>query len=116
MLLWSDANKEFPDLSALGVEYVKSSNFFRTALKLNTLSSLPFLLHNDCALGIAVKSYLDELIVHPDATSPEAKHAVLETASTRYFPQCVNLRADLEVAFLLWDAVSSIRSPIWPSL
>lgn len=67
---------------------------------------LPFLLPNTCALGIAVKSYLDELLVQPDPTSPEAKAAVKETAATRYFPQCQDLVEDLETAFKLWDAVS----------
>jgi len=69
--------------------------------------SLPFLLHNDCALGIAVKSYLDELITHTEPTSDDAKQAVIDTASKRYFPQCVDFQADLEVAFRLWDAVCS---------
>lgn len=29
----------------------------------------------------------------------------METASTRYFPESVDLKADLNVAFELWDAV-----------
>lgn len=66
---------------------------------------LPFSLPNDCALGIAVKSYLDELVVHQDPTSQETKDTVLDTASQKWFPICVDLPADLKVAFQLWDAV-----------
>jgi len=66
---------------------------------------LPFLLPNTCALGIAVKSYLDELAIKPDPTSNEAKATVKELAATRFFPQCLYLVEDLETAFKLWDAV-----------
>jgi hypothetical protein len=86
MCLNGEVQRSFEDPSPLGMK-------------------LPFLLPNDCALGIAVKSYLDELTVHEDPTSQEAKDAVLETASKRYFPQCVGLPTDLNVAFSLWDAV-----------
>ena len=66
---------------------------------------LPFLLSNNCALSIAVKSYLDEVVANADPTSPETKAAVLETASTRYFPQSEDFVGDLKTAFALWDAV-----------
>lgn len=86
LLLNGDAKRDLPDLYTLGID-------------------LPFLLPNTCALGIAVKSYLDELLVQPDPTSAEAKAAVKETAASRYFPQCQDLVGDLESAFKLWDAV-----------
>lgn len=67
---------------------------------------LPFLLPNNCALSIAVKSYLDELLSNDaDPTAPETKARVVETASSRYFPQSLNLPDDLKSAFSLWDAI-----------
>lgn len=67
---------------------------------------LPFLLPNNCALSIAVKSYLDELLSNDaDPTSTQTKTRVVETASTRYFPQSVDFSGDLKTAFELWDAI-----------
>jgi hypothetical protein len=71
-----------------------------------TFARLPFLLPNNCALSIAVKSYLDELLSNDaDPTAPETKGRVVETASSRYFPQSLNLPGDLKSAFSLWDAI-----------
>lgn len=70
----------------------------------NTVS-LPFLLSNNCALSIAVKSYLDELYTDKDPTAAETKERVRETAANRYFPQATNLVGDLNTAGELWDAV-----------
>lgn len=68
--------------------------------------SLPFLLPNNCALSIAVKSYLDELLSNDaDPTSPDTKARVLDTASTKYFPQSENFPGDLSTAFEIWDAI-----------
>ena len=66
---------------------------------------LPFLLPNNCALSIAVKSYLDELYTDSDPTAAETKQRVRETAATRYFPQALDLVGDLQTANKLWDAV-----------
>ncbi|KAJ5024177.1 temperature dependent protein affecting M2 dsRNA replication-domain-containing protein [Bipolaris maydis] len=67
---------------------------------------LPFLLPNNCALSIAVKSYLDELLSNDaDPTAAETKARVIETASTRYFPQSLNFVEDLTTAFSMWDAI-----------
>ncbi|KAI4615582.1 uncharacterized protein J4E87_009041 [Alternaria ethzedia] len=67
---------------------------------------LPFLLPNNCALSIAAKSYLDELLTgDADPTSPTTKSRVIQTASERYFPQSLNLAGDLKSAFSLWDAI-----------
>lgn len=67
---------------------------------------LPFLLPNNCALSIAVKSYLDELLSNDaDPTSKSTKVRVVETASTRYFPQSIDFHGDLRTAFQIWDAV-----------
>ena len=70
------------------------------------MSRLPFLLPNNCALSIAAKSYLDEILSNDaDPTAPETKTRVVETASTRYFPQSLDLSGDLKSAFSLWDAI-----------
>ncbi|KAF1937930.1 hypothetical protein EJ02DRAFT_40233 [Clathrospora elynae] len=67
---------------------------------------LPFLLANNCALSIAVKSYFDELVSNDaNPTSPETKARVLTTASERYFPQALDIAGDLKRAFELWDAI-----------
>ncbi|KAF2126461.1 PIN domain-like protein [Dothidotthia symphoricarpi CBS 119687] len=79
----------------------------KTDLKVVAMK-LPFLLPNNCALSIAVKSYLDELLSNDaDPTSPSTKSRVVETASTRYFPQSLDLPGDLQTAFALWDAIYS---------
>ncbi|KAK3213851.1 hypothetical protein GRF29_28g1203786 [Pseudopithomyces chartarum] len=67
--------------------------------------NLPFLLPNNCALSIAVKSYLDELYTDNDPTAAETKERVRETAATRYFPQALDLVGDLRIANELWDAI-----------
>lgn len=78
----------------------------RPALILIPDTRLPFRLPTNCALSIAVKSYLDELLSNDaDPTSPQTKARVLDTASTRYFPQSVDFKGDLRTAFGLWDAV-----------
>jgi hypothetical protein len=64
------------------------------------------LLPNTCALGIAVKSYLDELLAGKnDPTSQASKEAIMENLSSRFFPQCQDIEEDLKTAFKLWDAV-----------
>ncbi|KAF9700807.1 hypothetical protein EKO04_002054 [Ascochyta lentis] len=69
------------------------------------ITKLPFLLPNNCALGIGAKSYLDELTNDSNPTSAESKARVIETVSTRYFPQSIDFDRDLRTAFALWDAV-----------
>ncbi|KAF2825791.1 PIN domain-like protein [Ophiobolus disseminans] len=80
----------------------------RLALDLSEVAmKLPFLLPNNCALSIATKSYLDELLSNdaPDPTNEAHKSQVLKTASERYFPQSVNFAGDLTKAMELWKAV-----------
>jgi hypothetical protein len=80
-------------------------NHFRGFIIAN-VARLPFLLPNNCALSIAVKSYLDELLSNDaDPTATSTKMRVLETASTRYFPQSFDFSGDLKKAFELWDAI-----------
>ncbi|KAL9073520.1 MAG: hypothetical protein Q9157_004725 [Trypethelium eluteriae] len=66
---------------------------------------LPFLTDNDCGLGIAVKSYLDELAGQPDPTSPATRDATRQKGSTEWFPHSIDYPGDLEKAFKIWDAV-----------
>ena len=75
-------------------------------MKLLMFSSLPFLRDTDCALGIAVKHYLDELSAQPEPTSEDSRNNVKEKGSKTWFPHAVNFIGSLEHAFELWDAVS----------
>ncbi|EKG16520.1 DNA repair protein [Macrophomina phaseolina MS6] len=86
LLLNGDAERDRSDYTDLGIK-------------------LPFLLPNDCAMGIAVKSYLDELHIQPDPTTPEAKASTKTRAARDWFPESLDLSGDLDIAFKLWDAV-----------
>ncbi|KAI9713517.1 MAG: hypothetical protein M1820_000899 [Bogoriella megaspora] len=66
---------------------------------------LPFLTDNDCGLGIAVKSYLDELVSKDDPTNPATKEEVREKGPKEWFPYGEDFDGDLARAFKLWDAV-----------
>ncbi|KAI9820999.1 MAG: hypothetical protein M1826_000778 [Phylliscum demangeonii] len=86
LLLNGDADRDRKDWSELGLD-------------------LPFIDDNDCGLGIAVKSYLDELAAYPDPTSAEAKDTAQAKGATEWFAHSIDMRGDLEIAFRLWDAV-----------
>lgn len=68
---------------------------------------LPFIDDYDCGLGIAVKSYLDELAAHPDPTSAEARNQAKAKGREEWFLHSLDVKGDLDVAFRLWDAVSA---------
>ena len=61
----------------------------------------------NAGLGIAVKTYLDELASHPEPTSTEAKYRAQAEVS-RMLCQAVDVVADMERAFRLWDAVCTL--------
>ncbi|KAI9763500.1 MAG: hypothetical protein M1835_007801, partial [Candelina submexicana] len=86
LLLNGDAERDRDDWEELGLE-------------------LPFIDDNDCALGIAVKSYLDELAVYDDPGSEAAKNAVKAKGTTDWIPNSVDFVGDLDRAFRLWDAI-----------
>lgn len=92
LLLNGDADREVLNLPSLGME-------------------LPFLLPGDCALGHAMKAYLNELTpATPNGEidlSAEKKAEVKEKAARTYFPKSIDLKEDLNSAFKLWDAVSA---------
>jgi hypothetical protein len=102
MLLTGCCNRN-ADISSIAMKYVISicEGIHGTL----TTFSLPFLLPNNCALSIAVKSYLDDLLNDPNPTAPETKIRIVEVASTRYFPQSTRFTKDLKTAFMLWDAI-----------
>ena len=67
---------------------------------------MPLLKDVDCALGIAVKSYLDELSAQSEPTSAAARESVVEKGAAEWFPHATDLAGDLKKAFALWDSVS----------
>lgn len=60
----------------------------------------------DCTLGIAVKSYLDELAALSDPTDAQARDDIRSKSIAGWFPHAVDFVGDLQRAFQLWDAVS----------
>lgn len=70
-----------------------------------TDSSLPFLKDVDCALGIAVKQYLDELSAQQDPKSQKSRDSVRQKNHTSWLPNATNVSEDLDYAFALWDAL-----------
>jgi hypothetical protein len=62
---------------------------------------------NDCGLGIAVKSYLDELAASPDPTSENARAMAKAKGPKEWLMFSEDFEGDLKVAFGLWDAVCS---------
>jgi hypothetical protein len=55
-----------------------------------------------------MKSYLDELAMNPDPTSEETKSQAKAKGPGEWFPHSVDFAGDLQIAWKLWDAVSSI--------
>jgi hypothetical protein len=64
---------------------------------------LPFLLHNDCVLGLAVSTYFSEIIGAANPSS-DAKDAALERGS-HLLMFATDYEGDIGKAFKLWDAV-----------
>jgi hypothetical protein len=69
----------------------------------NQFFSLPFSADVDIALGIAVKTYLDDFVKLD--VSPEKREADKQAYKATYLPQSVDFVGDLEVAFKFFDAV-----------
>ncbi|EAW17575.1 MKT1 family protein [Aspergillus fischeri NRRL 181] len=65
---------------------------------------LPFIDDNDCGLGIAVRTYLDDLPLQADSTSPEARLDV-KSKGKDWFQHSDSFTSNLEKAFKLWDSV-----------
>jgi hypothetical protein len=64
---------------------------------------LPFLLQNDCVLGLAVSTYCAE-IVGTANPSADQKESALNRAS-QLFMHANDYAGDIRKAFKLWDAV-----------
>ncbi|TDZ53627.1 Uncharacterized protein CTRI78_v006886 [Colletotrichum trifolii] len=69
-------------------------------LEINT--RLPFLHSPDIALGIAVKTLMDE---HPAGESKEKRQARLEEFPGKFFPYATNFKEDVQLAFAFFDAI-----------
>lgn len=67
-------------------------------------SRLPFIDDNDCGLGIAVRTYLDDLPLQANPTSPEAR-AEVKSKGKEWFQHSESFTNNLDLAFKLWDAV-----------
>ncbi|CAK47273.1 hypothetical protein CBS115989_334 [Aspergillus niger] len=65
---------------------------------------LPFIDDNDCGLGIAVRTYLDDLPLQANPTSPEAR-AEVKSKGKEWFQHSDSFTGNLDMAFKLWDAV-----------
>ncbi|KAJ5893497.1 hypothetical protein N7495_005188 [Penicillium taxi] len=65
---------------------------------------LPFIDDNDCGLGIAVQTYLDDLPSQANPTSPEAREEA-KSKGKEWFQHSESFSDNLDVAFKIWDAV-----------
>ena len=79
-----------------------------------SLDIKPLLHDGDCALGVAMRTYLDEISadLHETATPTErakvkerVKEDMLTKGAAQWFQHAVNFREDLQRGFDLWDAV-----------
>lgn len=66
--------------------------------------SLPFIDDNDCGLGIAVRTYLDDLPLQAEPTSPDSREEV-KSKGKEWFQHSDSFTGNLNRAFTLWDAV-----------
>ncbi|KAJ5315431.1 hypothetical protein N7476_005738 [Penicillium atrosanguineum] len=85
MLLSGEADRDRKDWPELGIK-------------------LPFIDDNDCGLGIAVRTYLDDLPLQANPTSPEAR-AEVKSKGKEWFQHSESFTGNLDLAFKLWDAV-----------
>ena len=85
LMMNGDADRERNDFTDLSIE-------------------LPFVDEKDCALGIAVRTYFDELTAQSDPTS-SASRAAVKSKGKNWFQHCMNFAGNIDAAFRLWDAV-----------
>ncbi|OGE58286.1 hypothetical protein PENARI_c001G05534 [Penicillium arizonense] len=85
MLLGGDADRDRNDWNEMAIK-------------------LPFIDDNDCGLGIAVRTYLDDLPLQANPTSPEAR-ADVKAKGKEWFQHSESFTGNLDLAFKLWDAV-----------
>ncbi|KAK9451977.1 temperature dependent protein affecting M2 dsRNA replication-domain-containing protein [Limtongia smithiae] len=67
-------------------------------------TSLPYQCNPNCGLGIAMKTYLDELSGKPDSTDKEEQER-MRAELRRQFAHSIDVVGDMNEAFRLWDAI-----------
>ncbi|WEW61006.1 hypothetical protein PRK78_006495 [Emydomyces testavorans] len=75
--------------------------------------SLPFIDDNDCGLGIAVRTYLDDLLQQDEPTSQSVR-ADVKAKGKEWFQHSHSLVENLDMAFQLWDAVYKVSQNVPP--
>ncbi|KAI1945161.1 hypothetical protein LOZ57_004459 [Ophidiomyces ophidiicola] len=88
LLLGGEADRERSDWSSLGL-------------------SLPFIDDNDCGLGIAMRTYLDDLPQQTDPTSASVR-AEVKAKGKDWFQHSHSFVENLDIACHLWDAVYTV--------
>ncbi|KAL1953984.1 hypothetical protein VTO42DRAFT_1870 [Malbranchea cinnamomea] len=73
--------------------------------------SLPFIDDHDCGLGIAVRTYLDDLPQQSEPTSP-AVRAEVKAKGKEWFQHSIDFAGNLDMAFRLWDAVYRVSQTV----
>lgn len=76
----------------------------------NTINRLPFINDSGAALGVAVKTYLDELCKESEPTSKPARDRVMKQVESM-FQECEDVAIDIEIAFGSFDAVCCLLHP-----
>lgn len=90
--------------------FIHTSDFYHSSCSNLSVLRLPFIDDNDCGLGIAVRTYLDDLPLQADSTSPEAR-ADAKAKGKDWFQHSESFTGNLDLAFKLWDAVSALAFP-----
>lgn len=67
--------------------------------------SLPFVIQNTCALGIAVNTYLDAMLSDQSEGAAPIKASVTRNIEERIFIYAEDYAGDIDKAFQLWDAI-----------
>jgi hypothetical protein len=102
LFLNGDADRDREDWTEMSVKYV----YLLILAAALTESRLPFVDDNNCGLGIAVRTYLDDLPCQGDPTSPEAR-AEVKGKGKEWFQHSESFEGNLKRGFKLWDAVST---------
>lgn len=101
MLLFAQTTRERSDYLEIGQRYMLTTKSYRW-YPILTSSRLPFLSDTDVALGIAVKTLLDD--IHPTDT-PEQKAAKKQDFPGTFVPYATHFFEDLEIACEFFNAL-----------
>ena len=105
LLLNGDANRDRRDWSELGSRYARIGALNPGLLL--SVSSLPFVDDNDCGLGIAVVTYLELVALQKDPTAPASREECKKATQEDFMKVIDDVHGDLNLAWRLWNAVSS---------